>query len=117
MPKAESSAAKATAMLLISDSDSVFSCLQEAASKKFLEDVFVPKAKSLGAKVTATLLTSDSDSSTSIGQTICLYVHQQKPEALILMKQNKGAVQRFFIGSVTRYCATECDVPVIIVPP
>lgn len=29
-----------------------------------------------GAKVTATMLTSDSDSSTSIGETICQYVHQ-----------------------------------------
>lgn len=91
--------------------------MQEAASKDFLERVFVPKASSAGAKVTASMLQSESDGSTSIGQAICQYVHQAKPDALILMKQNKNAVTRFFIGSVTRYCATECDIPVVIVPP
>ncbi|CAL5225603.1 g8455 [Coccomyxa viridis] len=90
---------------------------QDAASKDFLERVFVPRASSGGAKVKATMLPADSDSSTSIGQTICQYVHQAKPDVLILMKQNKTAVTRFFMGSVTRYCATECDAPVIIVPP
>ena len=91
--------------------------LQETASKDFLQRVFVPKASSAGAKVTASMLHSESDGSTSIGQAICQYVHQAKPDALILMKQNKNAVTRFFIGSVTRYCATECDIPVVIVPP
>ncbi|BDA51492.1 2-hydroxyacid dehydrogenase homolog 2 [Coccomyxa sp. Obi] len=76
-----------------------------AASNKFLKEVFVPKAKSAGADVFAMVLPVDSDSSSQIGAAICEYADKTKADALIMMRQNKSAVERFFMGSVSRYCA------------
>lgn len=90
--------------------------LQVAASKLFLEKVFIPKASAAGAEVTATMLHSDPDGSSNIGKAICAYVEKHKPAALVVMKQNKSAVARLFVGSVTKYCAIHSCAPVIIVP-
>ena len=86
------------------------------ATQNFLHKFFIPKASEAGATVTATILHSEPDGSSAIGAAICNFVEKHKPVALVLMKQNKSAVARFFVGSVTKYCATKCHVPVIIVP-
>ena len=41
---------------------------------------------------------------------------QVQPAALVIMRQNKNALSRFFIGSVSRYCAVHSAAPVIVVP-
>lgn len=90
--------------------------MQVEATQDFLNNIFIPKASEAGAKVTVTILHSDPDGSRAVGAAICNFVEEHKPVALVLMKQNKSAVARFFVGSVTKYCATKCHVPVIIVP-
>jgi nucleotide-binding universal stress UspA family protein len=50
------------------------------------------------------------------GQAICAFVEEHRPAALAIMRENKGAVTRFFMGSVSRYCAEHSAVPVIVVP-
>ncbi len=77
---------------------------------------FIPKASSAGAEVIATMLHSDPDGSNDIGAAICNYVEKHKPVALLMMKHSKSALARFFLGSVTRYCAIHCHASVIIVP-
>lgn len=76
----------------------------------------IPKASSAGAKVVTAMLHSDLDGSNNIGAAICGYVEKHKPVALLMMKHNKSALTRFFMGSVTRYCAVHCFTSVIIVP-
>ena len=49
-------------------------------------------------------------------QAICNYVAKQQPAALVLMRANKGALTRFFMGSVSGYCAVHSPAPVIVVP-
>ncbi len=90
--------------------------MQTAASEDFVKEHFLPKAKAGGAKVTATLLHTFPDGSTSIGNAICEFAEKTNPAALVLMKQQKSALQRFFLGSVTKHCAVHSSVPVIIVP-
>lgn len=41
---------------------------------------------------------------------------KHKPDALVLMKEQKSALVRFFLGSVTEYCANHSAVPVKVVP-
>ncbi|BDA43910.1 hypothetical protein COCOBI_05-0930 [Coccomyxa sp. Obi] len=86
------------------------------ASQKFMEDVFAERAKSAGAEAYAVVVETDSDSTISVGPALCKYAWEVKADALILMRQNKSAVSRFFMGSVTRYCAVHSPVPVLIVP-
>ena len=81
-----------------------------------MNDVFLPRASAAGACATATIEHCDSDGSSVIGEAICEFVQHRKPTALVLMKQSKSALARFFVGSVTKYCAANCHVPVIIVP-
>lgn len=70
-----------------------------------------------GAEVEATILHSFPEGSKAIGAAICDYAEKHNPVALVLMKEQKSAVVRFFLGSVTEYCAVHSAVPVIIVPP
>jgi nucleotide-binding universal stress UspA family protein len=93
-----------------------FAQWQVASSEEFLKKVFIPKASSKGAEVKATLLHSNPDGSNNIGAAICAWTETHKPAALLMMKENKSAVARFFVGSVTKYCATHCNVPVVIIP-
>lgn len=65
----------------------------------------------------ATVLHSALDDSGSVGNTICDYVEKHKPSVLVMAKENKSAVARFFVGSVIRYCSVHSKVPVVIVPP
>lgn len=90
--------------------------LQVAASKELLKKVFILKASAAGADVTATMLHSDLDGRSNIGEATCAYVEKHKPAALVVMKQNKSAVARLFVGSVTKNCAIHSHAPVIIVP-
>ncbi|BDA51501.1 hypothetical protein COCOBI_19-0560 [Coccomyxa sp. Obi] len=86
-------------------------------TQKIMDDVFVPRAKSSGAEVVVKLVHCSPDcTSSDIGAAICEYVEQTKPAALVLMKENKGAIERIFVGSVTKYCVIHCCSPVIIVP-
>ncbi|CAL8469895.1 g9437 [Coccomyxa elongata] len=86
-------------------------------TEKIMDEVFVPRAKSSGAEVVAKMVHCSPDGTSSdIGAAICEYVEQTKPAALVLMKENKGAIERIFVGSVTKYCATHCRSPLIIVP-
>jgi len=62
------------------------------------------------------MLHTDGDSSSSIGAAICGFVENHKPAALVMMKENKSGFTRFFVGSVTKYCAVHSTVPVVIVP-
>lgn len=81
-----------------------------------MKDHFIPRAAKKGAQVVAHVLHSDSDGSSNIGSAICQYADDTKPAALVLMRENKSAVSRFFLGSVTKYCAVHSPVPVVIVP-
>lgn len=90
--------------------------LQDDASQEFMTRFCIPKASSAGAEVVATMLHSDPDGSNDIGAAICNYVEKHKPVALLMMKHSKSALARFFLGSVTRYCAIHCHASVIIVP-
>ncbi|CAL8465663.1 g5199 [Coccomyxa elongata] len=87
-----------------------------AASNKFMDEVFVPRAKSAGADVCALVLAVDSDNSSQIGAAICKYAEETTADAVILMRENKSEVSRFLMGSVTRYCAVNSPIPVVIVP-
>ncbi|KAK9916114.1 hypothetical protein WJX75_008784 [Coccomyxa subellipsoidea] len=87
-----------------------------AASEDFLKEYFLPKAQANGAEVTSTLLHSFPDGSTSIGSAICEFAEKTRPAALVLMKQQKSALKRFFLGSVTKFCVVHSHVPVIVVP-
>ncbi|CAL8469885.1 g9427 [Coccomyxa elongata] len=87
-----------------------------ADTNRFMEEIFAPKARSAGAEAFALVLDSDSDSSSHIGAAICKYAEEIKPDALVMMRQNKPAISRFFMGSVTKYCADHSTVPTIIVP-
>ncbi|CAL8469883.1 g9425 [Coccomyxa elongata] len=86
------------------------------ASYNFMDEVFAPKARSAGADILPMVLTVDSDSSSDIGAAICEYAESVNADALIMMRQNKSAISRFFMGSVTRYCAVHSAAPVTIVP-
>ncbi|BDA43894.1 hypothetical protein COCOBI_05-0770 [Coccomyxa sp. Obi] len=86
------------------------------ASYNFMDGVFAPKARSAGAEVFPAILTIDSDSSSDIGTAICEYADSVNADALIMMRQNKSAVSRFFMGSVSMYCAVHSATPVIVVP-
>ena len=81
-----------------------------------MDSFFIPKASSAGAEVIVTMLHSDPDGSNDIGAAICNYAEKHKPVALLMMKHNKSALTRIFLGSVTRYCAIHCHTPVVIVP-
>ncbi len=43
------------------------------------------------------------------------YVNKEKPSMLVLASRALGAVTRFMLGSVSDYCAHNCEVPVLIV--
>lgn len=90
--------------------------LQLDATNKFMHEVFAPKAKSAGAEAFAVIVETDGDSSSHIGKAICEYAEKVKADALVMMRQNKSAMARFFLGSVTRYCAVHSPTPVVIVP-
>ena len=90
--------------------------MQEFTSDKFLKQVFQPQAASGGAEVATTMLRIDGDGSSAIGAAICHFVEERQPTALAMMKENKSGITRFFMGSVTRYCAVHSCVPVIIIP-
>ena len=62
------------------------------------------------------MLKIDSDGSGDIGSAICAFAEKHAPTALVMMKENKSGLINFFIGSVTKYCATHIKVPLIIVP-
>ncbi len=89
---------------------------QMEATNKFMHEVFAPKAKSAGAEAYAVIVETDGDSSSHIGKAMCEYAEKVKADALVMMRQNKSAVARFFMGSVTRYCAVHSPTPVVIVP-
>ncbi|BDA43896.1 hypothetical protein COCOBI_05-0790 [Coccomyxa sp. Obi] len=89
---------------------------QTEATNKFMHEVFAPKAQSAGAEAFAVIVHTDGDSSSLIGQAICEYAEKVKADALVMMRQNKSAVVRFFMGSVTRYCAVHSPIPVLVVP-
>jgi hypothetical protein len=67
-------------------------------------------------QVHATLLHTGGDSSRSVGDALCRFVAKIQPAALVIMKENKSAVVQFFLGSVSRFCASHSTAPVIIVP-
>jgi nucleotide-binding universal stress UspA family protein len=90
--------------------------LQVAATEEFLQKVFIPEATSAGASVLASILQAEAEGSAGVGQAICDFVNKDKPSALVVMKQNKSALARFFLGSVTKHCATHSHCPVVIVP-
>ncbi|CAL8465653.1 g5189 [Coccomyxa elongata] len=87
-----------------------------AATKKFLEDAFVSKAKSADTEAIGEVVEINGDSSKQIGEAICEHAEKVKADTLVLMRQNKSTVTRFFLGSVTRYCAVHSPTPVAIVP-
>ena len=92
-------------------------CLHAAATTtEFMQRVFIPKAAANGTKVEATVLTSDSDSTSAIGEAICGYIEKKKPFTLVIMRQNRNALSRWFMGFISRYCAVHSAAPVIIVP-
>lgn len=93
-----------------------FAKLQVAASDHFLRDVFMPEAESAGAEVKPVVVAVHNDSSSNIGAAICHYAATVKADALVLMRENKSAVARFFLGSVTKYCAAHSLTPIVIVP-
>ncbi|BDA51491.1 hypothetical protein COCOBI_19-0460 [Coccomyxa sp. Obi] len=86
------------------------------ATQKFLEEVFVSKAKSAGAEAFGEVVEINGDSSKQIGEAICAHAEKVKADAMVLMRQNKSGVTRFFMGSVTRYCAVHSPTPVAVVP-
>ena len=90
---------------------------QAATSVHFLEQVSVPAGLFTGCNSDALLLVAEADPSTSIALTICPYMQDAKPDTLILMKQSKNALQKFFLGSVSRYCAIKSEGSVIVVAP
>ena len=93
-----------------------YACMQLATTTEFMQRVFIPKAAANGTEVEATVLHSDPDTTSAIGEAICNYVEKRKPFALVIMRQNKNTLSRFFMGSVSRYCAVHSAAPVIIVP-
>ena len=76
----------------------------------------MPKAESAGAEVKPVVVAVHNDSSSNIGAAICHYAATVKADALVLMRENKSAVARFFLGSVTKYCAAHSLTPIVIVP-
>lgn len=88
--------------------------MQVAASGHFMHEVFAPRAQSAGAEVLAVVVETSTNSS---GAVICEYAQKVKADILVLMRSNKSAVGRFFMGSVTKYCAIHSSIPVVIVPP
>jgi len=91
--------------------------LQIAEAETFMKDIFVPRVASAGvSEVAAIVLEADPDGSRSIGRAICQYVAKMKPDALGVMKTSKSAMDRMFVGSVTKYCAVHSPAPVVIVP-
>ncbi len=92
------------------------SLVQEVDTQTFLLDIFKPQAASGGAEVGTVMLRINGDGSSAVGAAICQFVEKHQPAALAMMKENKSGFTRFFVGSVTRYCAVHSHVPVIIVP-
>ena len=90
--------------------------MQAVASQTFLEDILKPRAASDGAEVATTILRINGDGSSAIGAAICQFVENHQPAALAMMKENMSGFTRFFVGSVTTYCAVHSRVPIIIVP-
>ncbi|BDA43897.1 hypothetical protein COCOBI_05-0800 [Coccomyxa sp. Obi] len=86
------------------------------ATNKFMHEVFVPKAQSAGANAFAVIVQTDCDSSSHIGAAICECAKKIRADALVMMRQNRSAVARFFMGSITRYCALHSPTPVLVVP-
>ncbi len=78
---------------------------------------FIPRAAMGQAdEVVGTILESEPDGSRATGKAICEYVAKIDADALVLMRMQKSSLDRFFLGSVTEYCAKHCRKPVIIVP-
>jgi len=46
---------------------------------------------------------------------ICDYVANHKADLLVMASRGLGAVKRFFLGSVSGYCAHNAKVPILIV--
>jgi nucleotide-binding universal stress UspA family protein len=90
--------------------------LQTASYQEFMSKVFLPKASSSGAQVVAHVLHCYNDGASDIGAAICDFVETNQPSAVVLMRKNKSPVISFFMGSVTKYCATHSQAPVVIVP-
>ena len=90
--------------------------MQVVNSKTFLKQVFRPQAASGGAEVITTMLHIVGDGSSAVGHAICHFAEEHQAAALAMMKENKSSFTKFFVGSVTRYCAVHSRVPVIIIP-
>ncbi|CAL8465662.1 g5198 [Coccomyxa elongata] len=85
------------------------------ATSRFMEDIFAPRVRMAGVDFFKVVLDAISDSSSHIGAALCEYAEKIEAAALIAMRRNKSHVSRFFIGSVTRYCALHSPTPFVIV--
>jgi structural maintenance of chromosome 2 len=80
-------------------------------AKQFINEKFVPRLRGAAHKVEIVHFQTDAE---SVGEVLCARAKDLNAVALVMASHNKGAVQRFFMGSASAYCAKHCPQPLVI---
>jgi structural maintenance of chromosome 2 len=80
-------------------------------ASEFIDSKFVPKLRGAAHKVEIVRFQTGAE---AVGEVLCQRASDLKAVAVVMASHNKGAVQRFFLGSATEYCARNCSVPIVV---
>lgn len=82
-----------------------------AEAKGFIERSFAPRLQGFDYKTEVVLAHTGAK---AVGALLCEHALKVDAAALVMASHQKGAMQRFFLGSTTDYCAKHSLVPLVI---
>jgi nucleotide-binding universal stress UspA family protein len=84
-------------------------------AEQFIQDEFVAVAQERG--ITANIVLVKESKGHDIGQVVCQEAEKLSASPLVMYSHQKSRMEEFFLGSVSKYCATACKRPVLLVHP
>ena len=87
-----------------------------AEAKKFIHTRFGEGLAKRGVPYLIDL-TYGAQRNTSIGEIICAIAEAIKADVICMATHGRGAMARFFVGSVANYCLRNATVPVLLLRP
>jgi len=79
----------------------------------YIDQTFGLQLEAKGVKNTLEVIKYLTDCN-SVGRAVCERAEELNVYAVVLASHNKGAIQEFFLGSVSKYCTHHCTHPVVI---
>jgi nucleotide-binding universal stress UspA family protein len=85
----------------------------EEQAQDFIQEFFVADAASKGIEVNVVLVRDYRH----LGKAVCKKAEELEAAPLVLAAHHKNAFEEMMLGSISKFCATNCKRPVLLVHP